>query len=102
MRISQTGGASIVQSVDRALVLLETLAESSGGLSLSELSRRVDLPTSTAHRLLTTLQMRGFVAHEPQSSRWVIGHRAFSVGESFSHYANIVAQAVRSCVNCVT
>ncbi|QPM90495.1 IclR family transcriptional regulator [Pseudooceanicola algae] len=93
MRISQSGGGSIVQSVDRALALLEALAEASGGLSLSEVSRAVGLATSTAHRLLTTLQLRGFVTHEAQSGRWVIGHRAFSVGESFSHYANIVVQA---------
>ncbi|WP_163851797.1 IclR family transcriptional regulator [Pseudooceanicola aestuarii] len=93
MRISQTGDAGIVQSVDRALALLEALAEHSGGAGLSDLSRAIGLPTSTAHRLLTTLQLRGFVAHEPLSRRWVIGHRAFSVGESFSHYANIVALA---------
>ncbi len=93
MRISETVGTGVVQSVDRALALLEALAEHSGGASLSDLARSVNLPTSTAHRLLTTLQMRGFVTHEAHSGHWVIGHRAFSVGESFSHYANIVASA---------
>ncbi|PRY25181.1 IclR family transcriptional regulator [Aliiruegeria haliotis] len=93
MRISEKPGAGVVQSVDRALALLEALAESDGGARLSDVARDLGLPVSTVHRLLTTMQMRGFAHHEPHSGRWVIGHRAFSVGETFAHHANLVGPA---------
>ena len=48
------------QSVSRALSLLIKLAEEPEGLNLSELARRVKLAPSTAHRLLTTLQLDQF------------------------------------------
>lgn len=54
-----TGG---VQSITRALSILDVLAESEAGLTLALLSKRVALPPSSTHRLLTTLQRRQFVA----------------------------------------
>lgn len=82
-----------VQAVDRALSLLEVLAEDEGGARLSELSRRVGLASSTTHRLLTTLQRRAFVQQDTKSGRWMIGHRSFAVGEAFSLRRNLVAPA---------
>ena len=48
-----------VQSIDRAFQILEELASDPGGIS--ELSRRLDLPTSTVARLLATLERLGAV-----------------------------------------
>ena len=45
-----------VQSLVRALSLLNTLSEADEGIALTELAQQVGLTTSTAHRLLTTLQ----------------------------------------------
>src|ERR1700722_1278437 len=50
-----------VQSVDRALSIIETLAEDDEGYRLSDLAVRTGLSTSTAHRLLATLEKRRFV-----------------------------------------
>ena len=49
------------QSVSRALRLLSRLSEEPNGMTLSELARAVGLAPSTAHRLLTTLQLERFV-----------------------------------------
>ncbi len=54
-------GSDTVQSVERALDLLQALAGSDGGLRLSDLAARLDLNTSTAHNLVRTLAGRGFV-----------------------------------------
>lgn len=54
-------GSDTVQSVERALDLLQALAASDGGLRLSDLSVRLDLNVSTAHNLVRTLAGRGFV-----------------------------------------
>src|SRR5881409_1751375 len=45
-----------VQSVDRALSIIETLAEDDEGYRLSDLAIRTGLSTSTVHRLLATLE----------------------------------------------
>ena len=52
-----------VQSVDRALSLLELLARSSGGTPLTELAAGAGLNISTCHHLLATLVKWGYVKH---------------------------------------
>ena len=69
------------QSVSRALRLLSRLSEESNGMTLSELARSVGLAPSTAHRLLTTLQLERFVRFE--DSRWLVGVQAFNVGSAY-------------------
>ncbi len=58
-----------VQSLTRGLTLLEQLADSEGGISLTEISQRAGLAPSTAHRLLNTLADMGFVFQAPDSHR---------------------------------
>lgn len=69
-----------VQSLVRALALLDELAEHDAGLTLTEAARRVELPRSTAHRLLTTMESMRYVAFDSASSHWTVGVRAFAVG----------------------
>jgi IclR family acetate operon transcriptional repressor len=71
-----------VQSLDRALRLLEILA-GSDGVSLTALARDADLPASTVHRLLTTLAAHGFVESTEADQTWSIGVEAFRVGQAF-------------------
>src|SRR3990170_7456773 len=66
-----------VQSLSRALKLLNALSHHPQGLSLSEVAHYVGLPNSTAHRLLTTLQNERFVRFEADRSAWLIGVQAF-------------------------
>lgn len=48
-------------AVDRAMSLLELLAGSRNGLTLSELSRKLAIPKSTTHYLIYTLATRGYI-----------------------------------------
>lgn len=50
-----------VQSLTRGLNILEALAKAEAGISLTDIAHRVDLPTSTTHRLLSTLEKMGYV-----------------------------------------
>ena len=79
------------QSVSRALSLLIKLSEEPEGLNLSELARRVKLAPSTAHRLLTTLQLDQFVRFE--DGRWLIGVQSFNVGSSYMRARDICYMA---------
>jgi IclR family transcriptional regulator, acetate operon repressor len=83
-----------VQSVDRALQIIETLAEDDEGYRLSDLAVRTGLSTSTAHRLLATLEKRRFVQFDRTGSKWHIGAQSFSVGATFARRRNFVAQAM--------
>src|SRR6201996_4792291 len=83
-----------VQSVDRALHIIETLAEDDEGYRLSDLAVRTGLSTSTAHRLLTTLEKRRFVQFDQSSSKWHVGAQSFAVGATFTRRRNVVAQAL--------
>ncbi len=82
-----------VQSLTRALIILETLAIHDRGLSLTELARLGGLPTSTTHRLLTTLENRRFVRFNRTSNMWSIGVQSFVVGNAFARSRNYVPLA---------
>src|SRR6266567_6703963 len=83
-----------VQSVDRALLIVETLAEDDEGYRLTDLAVRTGLSPSTAHRLLTTLEHRRFVQFDRDESRWHIGAQSFVVGSTFVRRRNFAAQAL--------
>jgi IclR family acetate operon transcriptional repressor len=72
-----------VQSVTRAISILNALAAEENGLTLTELSQTVSLAPSTTHRLLTTLQQERFVRFDDQRSVWLVGLQAFAVGNAF-------------------
>jgi IclR family acetate operon transcriptional repressor len=83
-----------VQSVDRALSILETLSEDDEGYRLSDLAVRTGLSASTVHRLLATLESRRFVQFDRAQSKWHVGVRSFTVGASFARRRNFSAQAI--------
>ncbi len=76
------GGRPKVQSVDRTLDVLEALASRRGATGISELSQLVGLHVSTVHRLLATLVDRGYVRQDPESSRYHLGSRVFTLASA--------------------
>jgi DNA-binding IclR family transcriptional regulator len=63
-----------VQSVDRALRLLEVVAATAPrGETVTTLATRCDINRATAWRLLGTLEARGLVERDPTSNRYRIG-----------------------------
>jgi IclR family acetate operon transcriptional repressor len=87
---SASGG---VQSLTRGLTLLEKLAESEGGITLTEISSRVNLPPSTAHRLLNTLADMGFVTQAKDSGLWYVGLKTYRVGCAFVSNRDFVGES---------
>lgn len=71
-----------IQSVDRALALLESLAEAGGEAALTELSRRTALNVSTCHHLLSTLVNWGYVAKVPGRRSYALGARVLYLGQA--------------------
>lgn len=71
------GDRHSIQSVDRALYLLETIAEAGGEATLTELANRTGLNISTCHHLLATLIKRGFATKVPGRRLYALGARIF-------------------------
>jgi IclR family acetate operon transcriptional repressor len=75
--VMKDAGQDGAPAVTRALDLLETLGRSGQGLTLSELSRRLNIPKSTTHYLITTLCARGYLQRIPWTRQYSLGVRAF-------------------------
>lgn len=69
----------IIQSVDRAITLLEHLARRGGCASLSELAQDIGLNRSTVHGLLATMRRRGFVGQDANGN-YTLGLKLFELG----------------------
>ena len=82
-----------MQSLTRGLSILECLAKAEGGLTLTDIGQRVQLPPSTVHRLLATLEKMGYVYQAGELGRWYVGLQAFTVGSSFLSSRDFVAQS---------
>jgi IclR family acetate operon transcriptional repressor len=69
--------------LDRALDLLEALAEAPAGapLGVSEVARRAGVTKSAAFRILANLERRGYVAKDPVSARYTLGTQLVYLGE---------------------
>jgi IclR family acetate operon transcriptional repressor len=88
-----TSSKGQVQSLVKALRLLEILASGSGGLSLKEISARSGFPASTTHRLLSTLQQERFARFDSDHLTWSVGVKTFSIGNSFVRDRDLIQTA---------
>lgn len=67
-------------AVERALAILESLDSSRRGLNISELSRKLGIPKSSAHVIVVTLERLGYVQKRPDSLNYNLGLRAYGLG----------------------
>lgn len=82
-----------VQVLGRAVAILNHLAQSDSGLSLTEVAKAVGLAGSTAHRLLTSLEAERYVRFDGETRLWSIGVQAFVAGAGFLKTRNVVQMA---------
>lgn len=83
---------SPVEAVDRALVVLEALADAGpAGMSLAELSGVLGRNKTTVHRALAALRFRGFVSQDPSGGRYLLGPAATALGDAFLREENLPA-----------
>jgi DNA-binding IclR family transcriptional regulator len=78
--------------VDRALTILEELSRSGAALSFTDLCARTATPKATMHRLLATLQSRGYVTQDG-ASRYSAGVRCFELGSMWAQKLDVRAVA---------
>ncbi len=77
-----------IQSLDRALDVLDALARSNG-LTLTDLAKELEQSPATMHRVLSTLNARQIVEVNPQTQAWHIGAMAFRLGSAFLRRSSV-------------
>jgi DNA-binding IclR family transcriptional regulator len=85
---SQTGSGES-RSLHRALDILEFLARNGRPVTLAEITDAVESPKATLHRLLATLQSRGYVSQEPRTGRYAAGIRCFELGSMWAQQLDL-------------
>ena len=81
-----------VQSVERALDVLEMLASAGREMGVSELGQATDLPYATIHRLAATLLHRGYLHQDARSRKYVLGSRLIHLGSAAGHMMGSASQ----------
>lgn len=69
----------LTQSALRALDILEAVGKEGRPIGLSELARRIGLHKSTVYRLVTSLQIRGWLTKEAESGKYRLGIKFLTV-----------------------
>lgn len=81
-----------IQSVDRALDVLNILSQSDG-MTLSQVSERLGQSPATIYRVLSTLESRGMLETDPQSQTWHVGPAAFVMGSAFLRRSSVIERS---------
>lgn len=69
-----------VPSVSRSMKILELLAQSQRGLTLSDISRKLGIPKSSAHVLIKTLEAMGYLKNSQINGRYCFGLKLVGLG----------------------
>ena len=70
---------SVVRSVLKAVRILETVG-SSRGITVTELAETLELPKSSTHDILSTLEQEGLIGKDHELNRYHLGLRLFELG----------------------
>ncbi len=83
-----------VRSVERALDILSAFIGSEKTLSLTEIANKVDLHKSTVHRLLNSLEARGYIEKLAESERYRLGNKIIELSSHATRSSDLIQTAV--------
>lgn len=78
-----------IEAVAKVFTIIELLARKEHW-ELAELSRALDMPKSTVHRMLLTLNDLGYVIQIKNGSAYALSYKLFRVGSNFIDHLNIL------------
>ncbi len=83
---------NLLKSVTNCLILLEVLAGSERELGVSDVAKKLNISTSSAHRLLLTLEARGFVEQNTYNDKYRSGMKIVSLSSNILKNTNIITK----------
>lgn len=81
-----------VKSADRVLDILELFAERREAINLTELARELDMPASSAHKLLQNLLSRGYLETDKQGKMFRLGYKLFEIGSRYAQRTDLAGE----------
>lgn len=70
----------MIESIDRALAILQLFLQEEEPLSITDISKRMGLHKSTVSRTIDTLEERGFVQKQEETGKYWLGIQVYSLG----------------------
>ena len=93
MPANSNGNKRVLQSIERAVAILDYLAEHADGARLSTLSRDLGLNKSTAFGLLSSLEQLGLLQQDTETGAYRLGIRMLQYGLAVQKHMDLVADA---------
>ncbi|PFP24676.1 IclR family transcriptional regulator [Bacillus sp. AFS073361] len=84
---------SNVQSLERALTILNKLSEYPDGIQITRLAEQVGLTKGTLHRLLSTLSNMNYVVKDEETDKYKLGLQILFLSRNLLNNSNIVTIA---------
>lgn len=84
----------MIQAIDRAAKVLSSLS-GARHLGITELATVLELPPSTVHGIVKSLQQHGLVAKEPGSNRYMLGPALLKLSNVYLDTLDVRARAMR-------
>jgi IclR family KDG regulon transcriptional repressor len=86
----ESGG---IQSIDRAIAIVDLVAKNPDGISLAELSVQLELNNSTVFHLAKTLDKLHIITQVPETKRYRIGSHLFTLAAGALNETTLLALA---------
>ncbi len=71
---------NLVQTIERASTILDILGQSPQGISIRDVSAKINLPKGTTHRLLSSLSYFGYVRQDSKTRNYFLGFKLVELG----------------------
>ena len=72
--------SNLVQTIERVNLIFDSLSNYPQGLSLGDLSKKIQLPKGTTHRLLSSLAYFDFARQDPLTRNYSLGFKLMDLG----------------------
>lgn len=82
-----------MQLVDRVLKTIEVLSGKLDGMSVSDLSEAVDMPPSSTHRVLKSLEDNHFVYQNTETKKYALSYKVYSICAGMRERNSLIAAA---------
>ena len=83
-----------VQTLDRALDIIELLSIEREGIGVTEIGQKLGLHKSTVHRLLNALAERGYIEKDPKYSSYKIGVKFIEISSLYLNKIELKTEAL--------
>ncbi|HOJ51369.1 MAG TPA: IclR family transcriptional regulator [Syntrophales bacterium] len=89
----------MIQSVDRALEILELFQGGAESVGITEVAKHLGISKAAAYALMTTLQKRNFLKQDQNSRRYKLGFKLLQLGALFVNQSELGRAAQPWAVN---